>query len=347
MSNSSRCAVPDERGLGCITQRGADYYRRHTGPNTHPSDRRHAESVSRARAHLRSREPLLRRGLRRAARRGLPAPSPCRATWAARACRWPRWPQQQRRLAYHAPATALAVNMHIYWTGVAADLRRSATPRWSGCCARRPAGEVFAAGHAETGNDLPVLLSTAQAEPAEGGYRISGHKMFGSLTPVWTRLGVHAMDASDPAAPKIVHAFMPRGTPGLHRQRDLGHARHARHAQRRHHSSTALSCPEQYIARDRARPARLTRSSGPSSPGRCSTSAPSTTPSPSAPATWRSPRRARRPRSAVTPVDGLPPRDPAPASRRCSSSSRRWGRTVRQDRRGLVERASTTARRGR
>src|SRR5438309_3941784 len=27
----------------------------------------------------------------------------------------------QRRLAYHAPATALAVNMHIYWTGVAAD----------------------------------------------------------------------------------------------------------------------------------------------------------------------------------------------------------------------------------
>src|SRR3977135_424350 len=32
--------------------------------------------------------------------------------------------EQQRRLAYRAPATALAVNMHIYWTGVAADLRR-------------------------------------------------------------------------------------------------------------------------------------------------------------------------------------------------------------------------------
>src|SRR6476660_237600 len=27
----------------------------------------------------------------------------------------------QGRLAYHAPATALAINMHIYWTGVAAD----------------------------------------------------------------------------------------------------------------------------------------------------------------------------------------------------------------------------------
>ncbi|HTE83676.1 MAG TPA: acyl-CoA dehydrogenase family protein, partial [Dehalococcoidia bacterium] len=37
---------------------------------------------------------------------------------------------------------------------------------------------------------------------------------FGSLTPVWTRLGLHAMDSSDPANPKIVHAFLPRGTDG-------------------------------------------------------------------------------------------------------------------------------------
>src|SRR3954465_794242 len=33
--------------------------------------------------------------------------------------------QLQRRLAYVAPATALAVNMHCYWTGVAADLLRA------------------------------------------------------------------------------------------------------------------------------------------------------------------------------------------------------------------------------
>jgi alkylation response protein AidB-like acyl-CoA dehydrogenase len=31
----------------------------------------------------------------------------------------------QRRLAYYAPATAVAVNMHFYWTGVAADLYRA------------------------------------------------------------------------------------------------------------------------------------------------------------------------------------------------------------------------------
>jgi alkylation response protein AidB-like acyl-CoA dehydrogenase len=121
---------------------------------------------------------------------------------------------EQGRLAYHAPATALAVNMHIYWTGVAADLRKLGDSSLEWMLRESAAGEVFAAGHAETGNDLPVLLSTAKAEPADGGYRISGHKMFGSLTPVWTRLGTHAMDVSDPAAPRIVHAFVPRGTPG-------------------------------------------------------------------------------------------------------------------------------------
>jgi alkylation response protein AidB-like acyl-CoA dehydrogenase len=120
----------------------------------------------------------------------------------------------QRRLAYRAPATALAVNMHIYWTGVAADLRRMGDPSLEWLLKEAAAGEIFAAGHGETGNDLPVLLSSARAERVEGGYRFTGHKMFSSLTPVWTRLGVHAMDASDPAQPKIVHGFLPRGSDG-------------------------------------------------------------------------------------------------------------------------------------
>ena len=48
----------------------------------------------------------------------------------------------------------------------------------------------------------------------DGGYQIYAHKIFGSLSPVWTRLGIHAMDTSDPANPKIVHAFLPRDTDG-------------------------------------------------------------------------------------------------------------------------------------
>lgn len=120
--------------------------------------------------------------------------------------------EEQRRLAHFAPATALATNMHLYWTGVAADLRRMGDPSLEWILTEAADGEVFAAGHGERGNDFPLLLSTARAERVDGGYKLYGHKIFGSLTPVWTRLGIHAMDASDPANPMIVHAFMPRET---------------------------------------------------------------------------------------------------------------------------------------
>jgi alkylation response protein AidB-like acyl-CoA dehydrogenase len=122
--------------------------------------------------------------------------------------------QEQRRLAYRAPATALAVNMHLYWVGIAADLHRWGDTSLDWMLQEAAAGEVFAAGHGEVGNDLPGLLSTSKAEPVDGGYRITGHKMFGSLSPVWTRLGLHAMDTSDPEHPIVIHAFMPRDTEG-------------------------------------------------------------------------------------------------------------------------------------
>jgi alkylation response protein AidB-like acyl-CoA dehydrogenase len=122
--------------------------------------------------------------------------------------------REQRRLAYYAAPTALAVNMHLYWTGVAADLWRGGDTSLQWVLEEAARGEVFAAGHAESGNDIPVLLSTTRAERVEGGYRFTGHKSFGSLTPVWTYLGLHGMDAHDPAAPVIVHGFMPRSTEG-------------------------------------------------------------------------------------------------------------------------------------
>jgi len=122
--------------------------------------------------------------------------------------------RQVQRLAEHAPATALGLNMHVYWTGMAADLRRMGDNSLEWLLREAAAGEVFAAGHSESGNDLPVFLSTARAERVDGGYRIYGHKNFGSMSPAWTRLGLHAMDATDPAGPQIIHAFMPRDTPG-------------------------------------------------------------------------------------------------------------------------------------
>jgi alkylation response protein AidB-like acyl-CoA dehydrogenase len=117
---------------------------------------------------------------------------------------------EQRRLAYFSAPTALAMNMHLYWTGLAADLWRAGDRSLEWLLRGAVKGDVYAAGHAETGNDVPVLLSTTKAERVSGGYRFTGRKSFGSLTPVWTHLGIHGMDLSDPTAPQVVHGFMGR-----------------------------------------------------------------------------------------------------------------------------------------
>lgn len=121
----------------------------------------------------------------------------------------------QRQLGYVAAPTALATNMHLYWMGTGADLRHQGDRTFDFVLNEASRGKVFAAGHGERGNDIPVLLSTATAERVEGGYRINGHKMFGSLSPVWDYIGFHAMDTGHPAGPQIIHGFMPRNTPGV------------------------------------------------------------------------------------------------------------------------------------
>ena len=123
--------------------------------------------------------------------------------------------RETRRLARHAPATALCINMHNYWIGTAADVWRSGDKSVEWILREAAAGEVFAAGHAESGNETSLFSSTTKAERVPGGYRFTGRKSFGSLTPVWTRLGLHGMDTSDPSNPRIVHGFLDRSTSGV------------------------------------------------------------------------------------------------------------------------------------
>ncbi len=59
----------------------------------------------------------------------------------------------QRRLAYYSAPTALAINMHTYWAGVFADVWRSGDKSVEPFL-REIAGEIYAAGHSESGNDL-------------------------------------------------------------------------------------------------------------------------------------------------------------------------------------------------
>jgi alkylation response protein AidB-like acyl-CoA dehydrogenase len=120
----------------------------------------------------------------------------------------------QRELAYVAPATAVAVNMHLYWTGMAADMARFGDTRCQLILEQAADGHVFAAGHGEAGNDMLLFGSTTQCRKVPGGWEVTGRKVFGSLSPVWSYLGFHAMDTSDPAHPVVIHGFLPRDAAG-------------------------------------------------------------------------------------------------------------------------------------
>lgn len=122
----------------------------------------------------------------------------------------------QRRLAAFAPATALGVNMHLVWVQVARYLHDRAFAAgdvsvldW--VLRDATAGEVFAFGISEAGNEAVLMDSGTRAEPQpDGGYLITGTKIFTTLSPVWTRLGVHAKCDIDGLDPQLIFGFVRR-----------------------------------------------------------------------------------------------------------------------------------------
>ncbi|QIK62813.1 acyl-CoA/acyl-ACP dehydrogenase [Leucobacter viscericola] len=117
----------------------------------------------------------------------------------------------QRRLASFAPATALGVNMHLVWVQVARFLHERGIGTLDWVLRDAVAGEVFAFGISEAGNEAVLLDAFSTAEPdAEGGFRVSGTKVFTTLSPVWTRLGLHARCEEAGADPYLVFGFVRR-----------------------------------------------------------------------------------------------------------------------------------------
>ncbi|WP_152187436.1 acyl-CoA dehydrogenase family protein [Georgenia satyanarayanai] len=103
--------------------------------------------------------------------------------------------RQQMRLAGAAPATALAVNMHHVWVAVARIVRARGDHSCDVVLEEAAAGEIFAFGVSEAGNDLVLFGSASDAVPdGAGGYSFHGTKIFTSLSPAWTRLGTFGTD---------------------------------------------------------------------------------------------------------------------------------------------------------
>jgi alkylation response protein AidB-like acyl-CoA dehydrogenase len=116
----------------------------------------------------------------------------------------------QRRLARHAPDTALAVSAHLYWTGAAADACRAGddSVRWILLEAAR--GALFAGGHREAGGDLKFADPGSRCEPdGSGGYRFRDRDAVSTATPSWDWMAVHAVQTGP--VPRTVIAFAGRG----------------------------------------------------------------------------------------------------------------------------------------
>lgn len=122
--------------------------------------------------------------------------------------------RDQRLLAAHAPATALGINMHLVWVGVARVLHERGDASLGGVLRDAEAGELFAFGNSEPGNDLVLWDSLTRAETVDGGYAFTGTKIFTSLAPSWTRLGVFGK-TDGPDGPRLVHGFLTPDDPGV------------------------------------------------------------------------------------------------------------------------------------
>lgn len=135
--------------------------------------------------------------------------------------------RDQRLLAAHAPATALGIGMHLIWAGVARVLHERGDNSLDWVLADAEAGELFAFGNSEAGNDLVMWDSLTVVEPIppvepvetslgatpHAGYSFTGTKIFTSLAPAWTRLGIFGKQQNGPDGPRLVHGFVTRDVP--------------------------------------------------------------------------------------------------------------------------------------
>ena len=119
--------------------------------------------------------------------------------------------RDQRLLAAHAPATALGINMHLVWVGVARVLHDRGDTSLDWVLRDAEVGELFAFGNSEPGNDLVLWDSLTRVETVDGGYAFTGTKIFTSLAPAWTRLGVFGKLGDD----TLVHGFLTRDDAGV------------------------------------------------------------------------------------------------------------------------------------
>src|SRR5918992_4571548 len=122
----------------------------------------------------------------------------------------------QERLAAGDGSTALAVNMHVSPIGQLASLWRTSGDEQLADVLRRAADGrlVYASMSAEPGD--PILMSsTTAARPVDGGYRVTGKKIFGTESDVCTELSTRALVDDPENGPTVIFFRLPRDVEGM------------------------------------------------------------------------------------------------------------------------------------
>jgi alkylation response protein AidB-like acyl-CoA dehydrogenase len=122
----------------------------------------------------------------------------------------------QERLAMGDGSTALAANMHVSPIGQLASLWRSSGDEGLADVLRRAADGtlVYASMSAEPGDPI-LLTSTTVAEKVDGGYRVSGKKIFGTESSVCTEFSTRARYDDPERGPQVLFFRLPRDVEGM------------------------------------------------------------------------------------------------------------------------------------
>jgi alkylation response protein AidB-like acyl-CoA dehydrogenase len=122
----------------------------------------------------------------------------------------------QERLGRGDGSTALAVNMHVSPIGQLASLWRSSGDERLAEVLRRAADGrlVYASMSAEPGDPI-LMTSSTVAERVEGGYRVTGKKIFGTESAVCTEFSTRARYDDPERGPQVLFFRLPRDVEGL------------------------------------------------------------------------------------------------------------------------------------
>ena len=145
-----------------------------------------------------------------------------------------------RELAKHCGSTALALSMHHHVTAFTAWRWRRGLPGAEATLKRVAGGETVLVSTG--GGDFTHPKGTAVK--VDGGWKVSGRKQFASQSPVGAVMSTMFTYDDPERGRRVLNLAVPFGE-GVEIDRELGHARHARHGEQRRRGHRRLRARRQ------------------------------------------------------------------------------------------------------